>query len=79
MFVRPDARRRGVARRVLALLEKIAQERGFTTLRLESGTRQPESLALYASAGYQRIPCFGEYAADPDSICFEKRLGAAEV
>ncbi len=73
MYVRPESRRRGIARRVLARLEAIAGNRGFTTLRLESGTRQPESLALYAAAGYHPIPCFG----DPYSLCFEKRLGVA--
>jgi GNAT superfamily N-acetyltransferase len=79
MYVRPEARRRGVARRVLVRLEAIARDRGFTTLRLESGTRQPESLALYVSAGYHQIPCFGEYATDPYSACFEKRLGGSEA
>jgi len=47
---------------------------GFTTLRLETGTEQPEAVALYESLGYRRIPAFGEYASDPYSICYEKGL-----
>jgi GNAT superfamily N-acetyltransferase len=74
MFVRPEARRRGVARAVLAKLEETARERGFYTLRLETGARQPEAIALYETHGYYRIPCFGEYATDPFSACYEKQL-----
>jgi ribosomal protein S18 acetylase RimI-like enzyme len=62
------------ARHILAALESIARERGYTTLRLQTGTRQPEAISLYRSAGYVEIPCFGEYAGDRFSVCFEKRL-----
>jgi ribosomal protein S18 acetylase RimI-like enzyme len=55
-------------------LESTAQERGYSTLRLETGTRQPEAIELYKSAGYGEMPCFGEYADDPFSVCFEKHL-----
>src|SRR5262245_49919422 len=37
MFVRPEFRRRGVARAVLAKLETNAREMGLHTLRLETG------------------------------------------
>ncbi len=74
MYVRPDARRRGIARQVLTRLETIARELGFLILRLETGTRQPEAIALYERHGYQRIPPFGEYVNDPFSVCFEKWL-----
>ena len=33
-------------------LEDAARERGWTTLRLETGPRQPEAIALYTGAGY---------------------------
>ena len=55
-------------------LESAAREHGYLTLRLETGTRQPEAIGLYRSAGYGEIPCFGEYADDQFSVCFEKRL-----
>ena len=79
MFVRPEARRRGIARRVLDRLEQMARERGIAALRLETGTRQPEAIALYEAAGYRRIPCFGEYAEDPFSLCYEKHFDACEA
>jgi ribosomal protein S18 acetylase RimI-like enzyme len=77
MFVVPDHRGQGVARRLLRALEAAALARGWTTVRLETGVRQPESIALYRSAGYREIPRFGEYAENPFSACFEKPLDAA--
>ena len=42
---------------------------------LETGTAQPEAIALYASSGYHRIPNFGTYREYPNSRCFAKTLG----
>jgi GNAT superfamily N-acetyltransferase len=77
MYVVPAARGRGVATAVLAALEAAAGERSWTTLRLETGPRQPESIGLYSRAGYARIDAFGGYAGDPDaadSLFFERVL-----
>ncbi len=74
MYVRDTHRKRGFGRAMLAALEEIAARRGHRTIRLETGHRQPEAIALYESAGYHRIPCYGAHAPDPDSRCFEKTL-----
>src|SRR5262249_55727197 len=74
MFVLPEARGRGIARQILRSLEAAAGSLGFRVLRLETGQRQPEAIRLYQTAGYAEIPRFGEYADDPFSVCFEKRL-----
>ncbi len=76
MFVRPEYRGRGLAGALLAALEEVARVRGYRTIRLETGDGQPEAIALYRSAGYRPIDCFGEYAADPTCLCFEKTLSA---
>ena len=78
MYVESPGRGRGVGKLVLAGLERAARERGWTTLRLETGPRQPEAVGLYLSAGYRPITAFGDYvgAADAqDSIFFERTLG----
>src|SRR5918994_3333640 len=62
MYVVPAARGRGASKAVLAGLEDAARERGWTALRLETGPRQPEAVALYEGAGYRPIPAFGPYA-----------------
>jgi len=76
LFVRPQARRRGHARRILVHLEQVALERGYLGAVLETGTSQPESIALYEAAGYFRIPRYEQFVTSPDSVCFAKRLGA---
>ena len=75
MYVRPEARGRGVGVLILAELEREAGARGFKVVRLETGPLQPEAIGLYARAGYREIPCFGSYSGAPASRCFERRLG----
>jgi putative acetyltransferase len=77
MYVRDGHRGQGFGRATLSALEKIASERGYRIIRLETGGNQPEAIALYESAGYQNIPCYGAHATDPRSRCFEKRLSGA--
>lgn len=75
MFVLPEARGRGLARRILGLLEERGRTLGYSSLRLGSGVRQPEALALYESSGYSRIPLFGDYEGADVCVCYEKALG----
>jgi GNAT superfamily N-acetyltransferase len=74
MFVTPAARGRGLSRQVVAELERLALERGFHRLVLETGVLQVAAIGLYLAAGYRSIPNFGEYAAETASRCFAKDL-----
>jgi putative acetyltransferase len=74
MYVMPGARSRGIARALLDSLESDARRLGARRLVLETGERQAEALALYAHAGFCRIPAFGEYAGSPLSVCMAKAL-----
>jgi GNAT superfamily N-acetyltransferase len=76
MYVVPAARSLGIGRLVLAGLEAAALERGWTTLRLETGERQPEAIGLYTRAGYRPIDAFGHYVDDDDewALYFERTL-----
>jgi len=74
MYVAPSARRKGVGRALLAELERQAGRFGYRILRLETGNRQPEAVALYESCGYHLIPAFGKYIGNPVSICYEKAV-----
>ncbi|MFD8978183.1 MULTISPECIES: GNAT family N-acetyltransferase [Streptomyces] len=67
-------RRRGLARRVLTVLEREAAARGYTRIHLTTGPRQPEARGLYLASGYR--PLF-DVSADPESLGplpFEKFL-----
>jgi GNAT superfamily N-acetyltransferase len=74
MFVAPAARGRGHARRILAALEDSAREAGRARMVLETGTKQPEAIALYRSCGYTDMPAFGVYRDDPLCVCLAKEL-----
>ncbi|NHV26117.1 GNAT family N-acetyltransferase [Burkholderia sp. D-99] len=76
MYVSPQGRGQGVARKLMALLESGAIDLGCALLRLETGPYQPEALALYASAGYERRGPFGDYVNDPLSVFMQKPLAA---
>src|SRR5580692_12197491 len=47
MYVRDDARGRGVARALLSRIESEAQSSGLGLLRLETGDRQFDAIRLY--------------------------------
>jgi GNAT superfamily N-acetyltransferase len=60
MYVRPDARSRGVARALLVALEEEAGSLGYTAVRLDTGPRQEHGLALYRSAGYVDVEPYND-------------------
>jgi putative acetyltransferase len=74
MYVIPAARGEGLGRAILARIEEQARREGLRLLRLETGIRQAEAIALYRSSGYSDCPAFGEYQEDPLSRFMEKRL-----
>jgi len=81
MYVVPSARGRGLSREVLAELERSAVAAGRRRMVLETGTRQPEAIDLYATSGYTEITTFGEHRCSSYSRCFGKILvrGRPEV
>lgn len=74
IFVLADYRGRGIARMLLTALEDLARTMRYTKLRLGTGVRQPEAVALYQSCGYVRIQRYGVYLDGPWKLCYEKRL-----
>ncbi|CAN5827736.1 GNAT family N-acetyltransferase [soil metagenome] len=80
MYVVPEARGLGVARRLLADLERLARAGGAEAMVLETGAAQPEAIALYRSSGYRDIPAFGHYCASDQSVHLGKPLaGSSDV
>lgn len=74
MYVRPEARRLGYARTMLALLERAARDAGYRRLVLESGNAQPEALALYSSSGYTPVTPYGFYRCHAEANSLGKSL-----
>jgi hypothetical protein len=66
LMVHPDARRHGIARRLMAELERIARAEGRTLLTLD--TREADAAEpLYRSLGYHAVGVIPRYARAPES------------
>ncbi|MEU1690903.1 GNAT family N-acetyltransferase [Streptomyces hirsutus] len=74
MYVIEQMRGRGLARRILAALEDDARAAGRLRMVLETGTEQPEAIALYTSSGYEPCEKFGYYRFHDNSRCYAKTL-----
>jgi len=79
MYVREEARGRGVADALLGRLEGEARTARLNTVRLETGDRQLAAMRFYERNGFRRCGAFGTYAAMPPfstatSVFFEKPL-----
>lgn len=79
MYVPPAARGKGLARAMLAELERTALAAGHPTMILETGIMQPEAIALYTSAGYTEIQSFGFYAAAEESVHLGRELAVTDI
>jgi GNAT superfamily N-acetyltransferase len=74
MYVPEGMRRRGLARALLSELERRAIEAGVRRVVLNTGTEQPEAIALYESCGYLPAPGFGIYENAPLARFYGKNL-----
>ncbi|WP_084104594.1 GNAT family N-acetyltransferase [Demequina sp. NBRC 110056] len=74
LWVEPAHRGHGHARVMLGTAEQAARRAGATRLILETGTGQPEAMALYESSGWLPLAPYGEYHQEPDSRCYQRHL-----
>jgi GNAT superfamily N-acetyltransferase len=81
MYVRRAARRTGLGRRLLALAEAAAAEKGARRLTLSTSELQTAALSLYRAAGYREVLTEKVFATSNRTVGggltrhhFEKRL-----
>jgi putative acetyltransferase len=74
MFVLLERRGQGIAKKILDRLQDLAKQFDYDRIRLETGTKQPESIALYGKSGFYRVPNFPPFESDNTAVCFEKRI-----
>ncbi|GGW90142.1 putative transcriptional regulator, MarR family protein [Streptomyces lomondensis] len=72
VWVHPDARRLGLARRLLAAIEHESLRRGWNVVRLDTHAVLTEARAMYRACGYQEIPAYSDHVYGQH--WFEKRL-----
>ena len=78
MYVEPAWRRMGLAALIVDVLEETALAAGHRSAVLNSGVRQPEALALYATLGYEPVPGYGIYAQSRGAVFLGKQLAVGE-
>ena len=74
MYVIPEARGKRLAQALVAALENLARERGFSEVKLETGIYSPAVIRTYERAGYVRCERFGDYPFSPTSVFMTKTL-----
>jgi len=75
LWVRPDARRTGVAELLMREVVNVARTKGFTQLYLETGPAQPEAVALYHKLQWTPVEEFPEGAfTHPSAFRFTRVL-----
>ena len=60
MYVRPDARSRGVAGRCCAHSRRPPRSLGYASVRLDTGPKQVHAQRLYRAAGYVEIAPYND-------------------
>ena len=80
LFVRPQARRMGLAKRLMDKLESEAREMGLSALYLDTSSGLKEAIAFYAGLGFEEAPFDPASVQDPDIarhlVIMEKSLEA---
>lgn len=73
IYTAPEARRRGVARAVLAALDDVARALGAREIWVET-YKGHDSVLMYERAGFRPIPPYAEYVHSRNSVCLGKSL-----
>lgn len=72
MFVLPEFRGQGFARKILKNLEYWAEESNFDFCILETSKEMIDAVKLYQKAGYSTIQNYGPYKNVESSVCMKK-------
>ncbi len=74
MYVVPALRGNGIAGTLMTDVHRVAVERGWSRLTLETGVRQPDAITVYERAGFTPIPNYPPYDQWDLSVCYAKAL-----
>lgn len=73
IYVRPDARRRGIGQAIVLALIEWADQLGFDRLRLDTAPELVAARALYARLGFTPTPAYRD-GLPPDSVYLERAV-----
>ncbi len=69
LFVRPQARGKGVGKALVAAILKTAGERGYDEVKLDTLAQMKEAIALYTAFGFQPVAPYGSHSWDGSAAC----------
>ncbi len=72
LCVHPHWQGHGLGKRMMAFAERFAIDHGFSCIRLDAYTGNPQALALYEGRGYQRVGQVSFPRRELPFDCFEK-------
>lgn len=76
MYVKPQAQGRGVGGAILARIEQLASEEGFTRLVLETGSNFDAARRVYERCAFATCEQVLDYSPSPWTAFYAKELGA---
>jgi putative acetyltransferase len=76
MYVKPQAQGRGVGGAILARIEELAREEGFTRLVLETGSNFDAARRIYERGAFRPCAQVLDYPPSPWTAFYAKELGA---
>jgi GNAT superfamily N-acetyltransferase len=74
MFVSPEARGLGLAKKIILELELWAHDLSYTASVLETLYKQKEAISLYQKVGYTIVDNYEPYVGLENSICMKKQI-----
>lgn len=74
VFIQEEYRGKGIARKLMGMLEDFARNQGYSFFVLESGEPLVAAMKLYYSTGYKVISNYGPYMDMKDCIYMRKAL-----
>ena len=77
LFLRPEARGRGLAQALMAEVEQYCRDIGLREIRAETSPLLVEAAGLYQRLGYRPCDAFGDYPVLDSSLFLSKSLGRA--
>lgn len=78
LCVNPKWQGRGIGGHLMAFAESFAFDHGFSSIRLDAYTGNPQALALYVRRNYQRVGRINFPRLELPFDCFEKILSKSE-
>lgn len=67
--------RKGIGAALMAALEELARETGYSRLVLECREGNPHAIEFYRKNGYTDCEKYPPYGNEADAVCLEKPLG----